>query len=83
MASVIVLSAAWCEPCKALKERLRKAGVSFRVVDIDTPDGKRLGNKLGVRSIPAVFIRTGDDYVRVANPGVQTIRAALTRHGDD
>ena len=83
MAGVVVFSATWCSPCKDLKERIRKAGVPFRVVDVDAPEGERLSNKLGVRSIPAVFIRTGDDYVRVANPGVQTIRAALARHSGD
>ena len=33
--TVIIYGAQWCQPCKAAQERLRRAGVQFRYVDVE------------------------------------------------
>lgn len=81
MAKLVVLSATWCGPCRSLKSRLHDSGIAFRTVDVDTSAGERLANKLGVRSLPAVFVDNGKRLVRVTGDGtVPEIRAALRRH---
>jgi thioredoxin-like negative regulator of GroEL len=80
MAKLVVVSASWCQPCQQLKARLKAAQIPFKVADIDSTPGGRLAEELGVATVPAVFVKTDDRYVRVQNPTVATIRAALRRH---
>ena len=80
MAKLVVLSATWCGPCRSLKSKLRDAGISFRTIDVDTDSGERLARKIGVASIPAVFVDNGERLVRVTGGTVGEIRAALRRH---
>ncbi|HEY3352106.1 MAG TPA: glutaredoxin domain-containing protein [Polyangia bacterium] len=74
------MSASWCQPCQQLKARLKAAQLPFKVVDVDSSAGGRLADELGVATVPAVFVKTDDRYVRVQNPSLATIRAALQRH---
>ncbi|MCC7542077.1 MAG: glutaredoxin family protein [Deltaproteobacteria bacterium] len=82
MSQVVVFSADWCVYCKPIKTALRRQGIRYRVMDVDTPAGSRLADRLRVRGIPAVFVLGDDDeYHRVTDPTPRRVRAALERHG--
>jgi len=45
-----------CPPCRPMKERLRKEGVKFKEIDVDTPEGSKLADKYNVRMLPSMVI---------------------------
>jgi hypothetical protein len=63
-----------------LEDRLKSAQIPFKELDVESPTGGRLAEALEVTTVPAVFVKTGTRYVRVRNPHVTTIRAALRPH---
>jgi len=50
-----VLSSKKCVPCYFLKEDLKKHGIDFIEVDIESPEGLELAKKFGLRGVPAVI----------------------------
>ena len=53
---IIVVSAAWCAQCSVLKDTLTRAGVIYKVVDADSPEGMDFCRENGVRSLPTSFV---------------------------
>jgi thioredoxin-like negative regulator of GroEL len=58
-------------------------GVEFKSADVESARGRRVADQLRVASIPAVFVKTDDAYVRVFAPTIPIIRAALRRHEEE
>ena len=56
MKEVVVFSAQWCTGCNAVKQKLKSAGMEFKVIDIETDEGITLCKDKMVRSIPVVFV---------------------------
>ena len=52
---MIVLSSEKCVPCKLLKEELKRKGIDFIEVDIETSDGMELAKKYGIMGVPAII----------------------------
>ncbi len=50
-----VLSSKKCIPCYWLKEDLKKHGIEFVEIDIESPEGLELARKFGIRGVPAVI----------------------------
>lgn len=69
---VLVFSAKWCGPCREYAptvQKLRTKGYDIRVVDTDTPEGRRLANAYSVDSLPTtVFVRHGREVRREHGP---------------
>jgi len=59
MKKVYKFSATWCQPCKALTQRLAAKGYTLPEFDIDNPDNKPLMEKFGIRSVPNVIVENG------------------------
>ncbi len=55
---MIVLSSEKCVPCKLLKEELKRKGIDFIEVDIETSNGREIARKYGIIGVPAI-IRDG------------------------
>ena len=53
---IIVVSAAWCKNCSVLKDTLTRAGVIYKVIDADSPEGIDFCRENGVRSLPTSFV---------------------------
>ena len=53
---IIVVSAAWCAISSTLKNDLTRAGVIYKVVDADSPEGMDFCRENGVRSLPTSFV---------------------------
>jgi len=59
---VVVLAAEWCGYCRKLRSDFDAAHVSYRLLDVDTPEGERAMRALGARAVPVTVI--GQDVVR-------------------
>ncbi len=54
---VVVFSADWCGPCKALKSDLQRAGIPYSERDIDRDgEARRAWRSLGGRGIPVTLV---------------------------
>lgn len=53
---ITVVSAAWCASCNTLKNDLTRAGVIYKVIDADSPEGMDFCRSNNVRSLPTSFI---------------------------
>ena len=54
--SRVLLGAAWCGPCKRVKEYLDNRGVSYDYVDVDTEAGMKLAQDWTVRTVPSMNV---------------------------
>lgn len=54
MNKLIVVSADYCQPCKALKERLKEKGYNFEVVDAEENDD--FCRKHSIRNVPTTMV---------------------------
>lgn len=59
---IVMLTADWCGYCRKQQSDFERANVRYRAIDYDTAEGKRVGQALGVRSVPATVI--GQHLVR-------------------
>lgn len=59
---IVMLAADWCGYCRRQQRDFERAGVRYRVLDIDTSDGDRAMRALGARGVPVTVI--GQDVVR-------------------
>lgn len=53
---LIVVSTAWCSQCSVLKNDLTRAGVIYKAIDADSPEGMDFCRENGVRSLPTSFV---------------------------
>lgn len=58
---VVVVSAAWCGPCKSYKPALAKIADerALSVMEIDAGNAKELLAELGVRAVPTTIVLKG------------------------
>lgn len=64
MKKIYKFSATWCQPCKALTQRLAMKDISLSEYDIDNSDNKVLMEKYNIRSVPTVVV-DNDGVVQV------------------
>lgn len=56
-------TASWCQPCKALAQKVEQFGITgITVVDVDTDLGKELMGKYEIRSVPTIVLDYGDTF---------------------
>lgn len=60
MAEIVVYSASWCNPCKALKTALDAEDMKYTVVDIDSELDK--AKEAQVRGVPTIIIMNDEAY---------------------
>jgi thiol-disulfide isomerase/thioredoxin len=69
MAKVRLVYASWCPSCPAAKSfwtRLRQEiPFSYEEIDIDTPRGKELAERFGIRSVPTTLVGDRPYFVGV------------------
>ena len=58
---IVVVSAAWCKNCTVLKDTLTRAGIIYKVIDADSPEGMDFCRENNVRSLPTSFVYEGGE----------------------
>jgi glutaredoxin len=53
---IVMISAEWCGYCTRQIKDFKAAGVRFRVLDYDQPEGRRVHAALGGRGVPVTAI---------------------------
>ena len=53
---IIMLAAEWCGYCRKQRGDFERAGVRYRVLDVDDEDGDRAMRALGARGVPVTVI---------------------------
>lgn len=53
---IVMIAADWCGYCRRLRQQLDAAKVPYRVLDVDTPAGKRALVATGARAVPVTLI---------------------------
>lgn len=55
---VLKFQADWCQPCKMLSNILKdiKTDIPVEEKDIDTPEGRELAQKFGIRGVPTMVM---------------------------
>jgi glutaredoxin 3 len=63
MAAVTMYSTSWCPYCERARRLLKRKGVDFEEIDVESAPEKRaeMQNRSGRRSVPQIFI--GDRHV--------------------
>ena len=64
---IVMLAAEWCGYCRKQQGDFERAGVRYRVLDIDDEDGGRAMRALGARGVPVTVI--GQAVVRGYDTG--------------
>jgi len=50
----ILFTSEYCGPCHEIKRILKKKGIKFKEISVDTPEGAALADKYNIRAIPAM-----------------------------
>jgi thioredoxin 1 len=53
---ILVFTASWCNPCKALKQSLASQGISTNITFVDIDDEPELTQQYGIRSVPTTIV---------------------------
>lgn len=53
---IVMLAAEWCGYCRQQQKDFERAGVRYRVLDVDEQDGQRAANALGTRGVPVTVV---------------------------
>lgn len=61
MKEIVIVSSSWCGNCGVLKDTLTRAGVIYKVIDADSPEGIDFCRENGVRSLPTSFVYEGGE----------------------
>ena len=82
---VLVFSASWCGPCKALKPHLEKvASTMMHVLYVDVDEAPEFTQAFKVRSVPTVMLRRDGQIVEsVTGCNPRTLYAMLKRSIDN
>lgn len=59
---IVMLAADWCGYCQRQRADFERAGVRYRVLDVDREEGSQAMLALGTRGVPVTVI--GQDVVR-------------------
>ena len=70
-AGIVMLAAEWCGYCRKQQGDFERAGVRYRVLDIDNDDGDRAMRALGARGVPVTVIGQAVSQVRGAKSSAQ------------
>lgn len=73
MKKLLIFSASWCGPCKALKKTLADIHIEADVTMYDVDEKPNLALHYGVRSVPTLLI-VEDEVVIKRTTGNKTIR---------
>lgn len=60
--TLLVFSGKWCPPCRAMEPVLEALALDRRdvtIVELDVDESQRTAERLGVRSVPALFLVRG------------------------
>jgi len=52
---MILLYSKKCIPCFLLKNELKKLGIKFKEIDVESEEGRKLVKKLGIKGVPAII----------------------------
>ena len=61
-AGIVMLAAEWCGYCRRQRGDFERAGVRYRVLDVDQAEGDRAMRAVGARGVPVTII--GQHVVR-------------------
>jgi mycoredoxin len=78
--ALTVYSTTWCGPCKRLKSQLKREGITFDEVDIESdPTAAEFVMSVnnGNQTVPTVVIDTPDGRVVRTNPSALEVKALL------
>ncbi|WP_368562440.1 glutaredoxin family protein [Pseudoxanthomonas sp. UTMC 1351] len=53
---VVMLAAEWCGYCRKQQKDFELAEVRYRVLDVDTEEGRRAATALGTRGVPVTVV---------------------------
>lgn len=53
---IVMLAAEWCGYCRKQQSDFERANVRYRVLDVDTPEGSRAAQALGLRGVPITVL---------------------------
>lgn len=53
---IVMLAAEWCGYCRKQQKDFEMANVRYRVLDVDTPEGDRAAQALGLRGVPITVV---------------------------
>ena len=53
---IVMLAAEWCGYCRKLQGDFERAGVRYRVLDVDQAEGDRAAKALGTRGVPVTVV---------------------------
>ncbi|MGH8078717.1 MAG: glutaredoxin family protein [Lysobacter sp.] len=53
---IVMLAAEWCGYCRKQQQDFERANVRYRVLDVDTPEGSRAAQALGLRGVPITVL---------------------------
>lgn len=53
---IIMLAAEWCGYCRKQQRDFERAGVRYRVLDVDQEEGQRAAAALGTRGVPVTVV---------------------------
>ena len=53
---IVMLAAEWCGYCRKQQSDFERANVRYRVLDVDTPEGDRAAQALGLRGVPITVL---------------------------
>ncbi len=83
---MIDCTATWCGPCRKISPLMDQLSEEYegraKVVKLDVDENKATAKKLGIRSIPAVFLFKGGELVEtiVGVEPYEKFRDALEQH---
>ncbi len=52
----LLITAKWCGGCSDVKKALKREGIKFKAVDIDSKEGKRIDSKHRILHVPTMII---------------------------
>ena len=73
---MILLSTKTCPNCRIASSELKKAGISFRVLYAEDPEGENLARRLGISNAPTLVVSEAENVRLIGN--VSNIREFIS-----